>query len=788
MTDWVGPLIALLSHSPGLSAREIASRLRGQGYAVDKHQINRFIYYDARFENDHGRIPCWRLTGASTSSGFTRDARGAERQARRSELDRRQATIETVRSRTGTTAGGVDDDVRQAIALLRSRGIPVDDLELALSSSRSAAPRRADTAPNPQRARARVQDEDQPRSHPRLPRLTPRPSLPAPTWSLRLRPWQEEALARWYDAGGIGVCEAVTGTGKTHLGLEAVAQCVRRAERATVLVPSVLLQRQWQQQFQRFVPEATIAKVGGETQGDPHRADVVIAVVNSATKRDLTEFGSNMTLLVADEVHRYGGEAWSAALRSGYDYRLGLTATLERGSDEGVAEVLLPYFGSIAHHYGYDRATRERVVAPFDLVFLGVDLEDHEQVEYDTLSRKISHARKILIGAGGNPQKLNQQLAALRSMGGDVTRAVMAYESATRERRRLLADTHAKHGALAHLAEVVGESRGTVIFTQSKETADAAAALLIGSDPPLRAAAIYSEGMSPGQRQSLIDALGDEELDALAAPRILDEGVDIPDIDLGIVMGASSSRRQMIQRLGRVIRLKSDNRRARFVILYVIGSVEDPATGNRDDFMDEVEDAASKVLLFDEWDSDTIDDIWSGAADPWQRDETRLHVTPTSQVEAAPALRDEPRITGPLTAQRTSPMPPVAAWPHASTPETPAPATPTKSPPQTPAVGIHVPPAPTVRDILAAQSAREASARRATPTAARTPDPETAIQPIAYAPEPPKPPSRLSRPLATPRRPEYPDPVMLADLLSRIDESVALTEWVRSELTAQKGA
>ncbi len=524
-----------------------------------------------------------------------------------------------------------------------------------------------------------------------------------PSFVLPLRPWQKEALTRWYQAGGSGVCEAVTGTGKTHLGLEAVAQVIRLGQRATVLVPSVLLQRQWEQQMQRHVPAAVIAKVGGVTRGDPRQADVVIAIVNSATTVDLTCLGSSMSLLVADEVHRYGGTAWSVALRDGYTYRLGLTATLERGSDAGVAEVLIPYFGGIVHKYGFDRAARERVVAPFDLVFLGVRLDQEEQALYETLSRKIRQARKVLIAAGGDPRKLDQQLGLLRSIGGDVTRAVIAYESSTRERRRLLAETGAKHSALESLTEVVGESRGTVIFTQSKETADVAASILQAGG--LRAAAIYSEGMTPARRQSLIDALEDEQLDALAAPKILDEGVDVPDLDLGIVMGASNARRQMIQRLGRVVRLKRDGRRARFVILYVVGSVEDPESGSRDDFMSEVEEAANSVSVLPDWDEDCIDSIWSGIS------------------TGGGTARSAGRSPGPI-----APTQPVAGA--------------------------------TLAGLLAQSSEAEPGRIVAKP--------------------------RVSRVRPASRRPHYPDPVVVADVLGDIEETRSLVEWVRDQTSMEK--
>jgi RNA polymerase primary sigma factor len=513
---------------------------------------------------------------------------------------------------------------------------------------------------------------------------------------------------------------------------------MRQHERATVLVPSILLQRQWEQRLERFVPEARIAKVGGVQRGDPATADVVIAVVHSAMKTDLVASGRDMTLLVADEVHRYGGEGWSVALRDGYSYRLGLTATLERGSDEGVAEILMPYFDTIVHKYGYDRATRERVVAPFDLIFLGVHLNTDESATYEQLSRKISQARKILIGAGANPQKLNQQLAQLRSLGGDVTRAVMVYENATRERRRLLADTPAKHDALRTLNEVIGESRGTVLFTQSKDTADAAVFVMRNSPIPLNAAAVYSEGMSPEERQRRIDALDDGTLDALAAPRILDEGVDIPEIDLGIVMGASSSRRQMIQRLGRVIRLKADNRRARFVVLYVVDSVEDPETGGRDDFMEEVEDAATTVMLFPDWDDTTVDAIWNGRALAWQRD---------SSTASTPSIGDPREAAAtPLPAAPLSAPP----SPHQLVPPSALAAT---------APGADTAPAPIDTQVAASEPSR----------------------PLLRPPV-----SRLSKPLPPPRRPESLDPVVTSDLLTEIEETASLVEWLRAELASTK--
>lgn len=121
------------------------------------------------------------------------------------------------------------------------------------------------------------------------------------------------------------------------------------------------------------------------------------------------------------------------------------------------------------------------------------------------------------------------------------------------------------------------------MFTQTKDASRQAAALLTAEG--CTAAAVHSEH-SADEREERMEVLRGGAGAALAAPQILDEGVDVPDADLGIVMASNRSRRQMIQRLGRVLRKRPD-KIARFVVLYAEYSVEDPdAAGHKSDFYD----------------------------------------------------------------------------------------------------------------------------------------------------------------------------------------------------------
>jgi hypothetical protein len=102
------------------------------------------------------------------------------------------------------------------------------------------------------------------------------------------------------------------------------------------------------------------------------------------------------------------------------------------------------------------------------------------------------------------------------------------------------------------------------------------------------------------ERREILDDLRVRRLDAVAAPRVLDEGVDVPDANLGIVMSASRTRRQMIQRMGRILRRKAPGVAARFVIMFAKDTLEDPTQRVEvDGFLDEIERISDATGIFD---------------------------------------------------------------------------------------------------------------------------------------------------------------------------------------------
>jgi superfamily II DNA or RNA helicase len=103
------------------------------------------------------------------------------------------------------------------------------------------------------------------------------------------------------------------------------------------------------------------------------------------------------------------------------------------------------------------------------------------------------------------------------------------------------------------------------------------------------------------ERREILQRFAQGQLDAITAPRVLDEGIDVPEADLAIIFATSKTRRQMVQRMGRVLRRKADGRFARFIVLYVEGTTEDPAVGAHESFIGEIADrtVAEEVRTFD---------------------------------------------------------------------------------------------------------------------------------------------------------------------------------------------
>lgn len=414
--------------------------------------------------------------------------------------------------------------------------------------------------------------------------------------------WQRDALAAWASAGRRGVVEAVTGAGKTMLGLAATADEIAARGQVLVVVPTVELLHQWRRQLAPVVPPGyVVGSAGAGRTATFCDSDVIVGVVNSLRGADVrpTRRGG---LLVADECHRYGSTMNRLALDDRFERRLGLSATYAR-DDDGHLSWLDPYFGGTCFRLDYRRAVDEEVVARFTVALVAVRFGAGERDRYDQLTEEVRRRYARLVGRFDLPAApFGAFLAAIgrlaSGLGGGFEGALAArgFLTALFERRRLLADTPVKTAALTALAPALAAADRSIVFTRSIETAVSASEMLRARG--LRAGFIHSR-LPAADRRAVLAAFADGRVDVLSAPRVLDEGIDVPAADLAVIVGASRTRRQMVQRMGRVLRRKADGRRARFVVLFVEDTIEDPAGGAHESFLEEVTGVADEARRFD---------------------------------------------------------------------------------------------------------------------------------------------------------------------------------------------
>lgn len=413
---------------------------------------------------------------------------------------------------------------------------------------------------------------------------------------LALRAWQEHALQEWLAADKHAVVEAVTGTGKTAVGLIAIADAVQRGLKVVVLVPSINLMEQWARSLWRYLPRVRVGRQGDGSSDSLRTHDVLLSMVQSASRKAPFD-GESRCLLVADEVHRYGASSFARTLSIGFLERLGLTATYER-ADDSVDTVLRPFFGATIDGCSYRRGYDEGILAPIRLMTVGVAFTLEEQRDYDEADERAKSSRSQLVGQFGVASApFGTFMAEVEALSKDAGKgpgcwAARKYLKAFSARRAVLANSDAKLRLLAGLAPVLRGPARSIVFSETIEAADRAADQLSAGDVPV---ASMTSGATPRERDALLDKFRVGELSVLATAKLLDEGIDIPEAEVGIILAASKTRRQMIQRMGRIIRPKADGRHATFVIVYVAGTSEDPATGAHETFLEQITDIAVEV-------------------------------------------------------------------------------------------------------------------------------------------------------------------------------------------------
>lgn len=277
-----------------------------------------------------------------------------------------------------------------------------------------------------------------------------------------LRTWQDEALRAWCAHGRHGVVEAVTGTGKSRVGIEATREALSHDYSVVIAVPTVDLVDQWVAALRsNRVPGVGRSGGGGRASFRDHR--VIVSTIQSLyADPPIREDGK--VLLVADECHRYGAGEWRRVLHPSYRRRLGLTATFER-NDDGIRELRTYFGGGPVYQIGFDRAIADGVVAHYDVKLMGVKLDPRERRQYDEADRTARDARIQLLADGFPAEPFGAFLHAVQRAADydddpTISDVARRYLKAFSERVDVMTNASAKIEASRRLAPLVLGSGG----------------------------------------------------------------------------------------------------------------------------------------------------------------------------------------------------------------------------------------------------------------------------------------------------------------------------------------
>lgn len=348
--------------------------------------------------------------------------------------------------------------------------------------------------------------------------------------SFKLRDYQNAALDAWTSGGSRGVVVLPTGAGKTILAVKAIEalQCS-----TLVLVPTIVLVDQWRS----VLGQAYNMEIGALGGGNDDIRPITVSTYDSASLRARI-LGNLFECIVFDEVHHLTGPTYRRiAERYLAPHRLGLTATLPK--EEAYLDVIHELVGPKNYQIGVDDLAGTHL-ADYAVKTVKLPLTGYEKEEYD---KQYDIYRDFLRKRGIKIRSPRDYMSLVKRTGRDpeARRAITA-------RTQAMDIAYNSDSKVAYLKSLLKANPGekALIFTrQNKLVYRLSKEMLIPA---------ITHKTPPEERKEILRMFHSGEYRRVLTSRVLDEGVDVPDASIAIILSGSGSNRQFVQRLGRVLR------------------------------------------------------------------------------------------------------------------------------------------------------------------------------------------------------------------------------------------
>ncbi len=365
-----------------------------------------------------------------------------------------------------------------------------------------------------------------------------RPALPfATTLQVEPRPYQNEALANWLAAGSAGVVVLPTGAGKTLVAAMAIHET---GLWTLAVVPTLDLLQQWRTALASALSLGT-GEIGIFGGGEKETKPITIITYDSAAlyPRELQRFG----LLVFDECHHLPAPTYRLIAESAFTpLRLGLSATPER-SDMTHLD-LERLIGPEVYRRSPAELTEGRYLAQYQEFCIDIALSSEDEARYAEqrrIYRSFLQRRHIVIHS---PEEFQQKIIFLSARDPEAREAMLAW----REARNIAMNAPAKYVEIERLLRLHSTDQ-VILFSEYNQVVDEISRRFCLPSITYKTPA--------EERRAILERFRSGQYTKLVTGRVLNEGVDVPDCRVAIIVSGNSTKREYIQRLGRVLRPKA---------------------------------------------------------------------------------------------------------------------------------------------------------------------------------------------------------------------------------------
>ena len=362
----------------------------------------------------------------------------------------------------------------------------------------------------------------------------------------RLRPYQKTAIHNWKENDYRGVFEMATGTGKTFAAIGCIKELQKKQEilQVVIVCPFDNIERQWKQELAKWEFDSTVTSRDAKWAQRMNDKIASLATKNRKISIVITTYKTFCTdkfiniiencnvplLLISDEVHNAGASAYSSGLINAYNYRLGLSATLERHYDPNGTALLKQFFGDTVYTLDLQSAIEKKFLVGYYYYPMYVDLNEEEYEKY------ISYTKHIARLWDSEKPGDREQLERIRI-----------------NRSKVILNAESK---IAKFKDWVQEHKDNIEYAlvYCSEKQMAVVKKTLDKHAIINHEITHKNPSDPTMRAEIIKKFSKGLFNAIVANKVLDEGADIPSAKNCIMLASTGNPKQFIQRRGRVLR------------------------------------------------------------------------------------------------------------------------------------------------------------------------------------------------------------------------------------------